>query len=504
MIVYAKVDSELHIDVTDVGHPLLTEVAQRFTVLNPELDKRLRLGLDTSHVQPTVRLFRYSFVDDEGGRRKFMSVPRGSILSTLRLFRARGYQIDIESNARKFDTDAITIPDLAVTLRDYQQEAVNALMGRVQGFISLPCGSGKTVLGSAAIVVANQPSLVLVHTEDICEQWEQTFKSLHFLQPRVVGAGSNPYKWNPLSEGEVAVCMVQTLHANPNKRKALLGSAGAVLMDECHHAPAQTFRTLFEDIPARYRWGLTATPERSDGWTSLLPMFVGPKLYHKSMDSLIEGGYLMRPKIYALSSGVSPPPMNNGRYGTKKTATKAVTWVCENKERLDLLVEVIRRGADAGRTTLVLVPRVKLAKKVAETLRSVGYNAKAITGGVSKPQRARVLDDMRAGRLSILVATQLADEGLDVPNIDLLVNASGGRTSGRAIQRIGRAMRVSDGKPTPIVVELIDGGGMFRSQWKARALAYSKQLNCTASPVLKRKPFFSVLERELEACAFTF
>ena len=492
-----SIDSQLSIDVTDVSHADITDLTQRFTVLNPEVDKRMMLGLSTNHISASVRLYKYEYrLGPSGEKRRWITLPRGSTLSTIRMLKGRGYELEIQKNVTSFDVFKPTVSDLGVDLRDYQEDAVNKMIDRVQGFISLPCGAGKTVIGSSAIVLANQPTIVLVHTEDLCKQWEEAFSNLHFLQPRVVGSSKNPhFKWKPLGPGEVAICMVQTLHANQHLRGPLLQSAGAVLLDECHHAPANSFRTLFDEIPARFRWGLTATPERSDGWTGLLPMFIGPKLYAKSMEELVSAGYLMQPKIFAIDSGFAPPPLNT-KGNTHKSATKAVSWVCNNVERTEMVVQLAAMASDNERVVLLLVPRVALASKIAQRLREIGHSAKAITGRVSKEGRAHTLNQIRSGVLNILCATQLADEGLDVPNIDFLINASGGRTSGRAIQRIGRAMRVSKDKPTPIVVEVVDGGGMFRSQWKARSLAYRSHLNCQPSALMKIEQIRHVLDRE--------
>jgi superfamily II DNA or RNA helicase len=86
---------------------------------------------------------------------------------------------------------------------------------------------------------------------------------------------------------------------------------------------------------------------------------------------------------------------------------------------------------------------------------------------------------MRKGRTSVIIATQLADEGLDVPNLDCLILASGGRAAGRAIQRAGRIMRIADDKQKPIIFDLVDGGP-FKSQWRSRATAYKDHLDVSA------------------------
>lgn len=161
----------------------------------------------------------------------------------------------------------------------------------------------------------------------------------------------------------------------------------------------------------------------------------------------------------------------------------AITALGKDEGRQQLIVDLATKGAEQGRTSLVLVPRVKLAHNMATRLRGAGLNAAAVTGQVDKRTRADRLRHLRNGQLQVLVATQLADEGLDVPNLDLLINASAGRAAGRAIQRVGRAMRPSPNKPTPVVVEVVDGTP-FRSQWGARQRAYLAELGLqTGAPV---------------------
>ena len=143
----------------------------------------------------------------------------------------------------------------------------------------------------------------------------------------------------------------------------------------------------------------------------------------------------------------------------------------------DLIVDLIMEAVEDERTSLVLVPRVKFAKRLAEMLRARGADAVAVTGQMNKSTRERSLQKLRNNRLQVIVATQLADEGLDVPNVDFLLNASAGRSAGRAVQRVGRAMRVAPGKRAPVVVEIVDNGGMYQRQWQARAFAYKDKLN---------------------------
>lgn len=493
----ARVDSQLSLKMAHVPDRMRWSVAQRFTIKNPDIQKREALGLTTHNIPKRVPFYDMKM----GPMGEELVLPRGAFTRIARIASREGLKLSIDgrNNVVTTATQSLTLDDFAVKLRDYQKEAVEVMLQKVQGFVCLPCGAGKTVLGGAAIALSGETSIVLVHTEDLATQWADILTGMYGLDVRIVGAGGGDIRWMKLNPNEVAVCMVQTLHANQMKAQNLLCSAGAVLMDECHHAPADSFRNLFRYVPARYRWGLTATPDRPDGWGPLLSMYIGPKLFEMTPAQLVEGGYLAMPKIIPISSGVGAPMNKWGaNKRTQAVSSKAMNWLCDNKERTDLIVDLIMEAVEDERTSLVLVPRVKFAKRLAEMLRARGADAVAVTGQMNKSTRERSLQKLRNNRLQVIVATQLADEGLDVPNIDFLLNASAGRSAGRAVQRVGRAMRVAPGKRAPVVVEIVDNGGMYQRQWQARAFAYKQKLDADIPATTFVDDAITTLQKALE------
>ena len=154
----------------------------------------------------------------------------------------------------------------------------------------------------------------------------------------------------------------------------------------------------------------------------------------------------------------------------------AVSALCADESRTTLLLDIASLAAEHGRTTLLLVPRKAYAHQLAGKLRDRGFDAVAITSAVPKHRRAQHLRGLRERTVQIAVATQLADEGLDVPSLDMLICASTGRAAGRAIQRVGRVLRPAENKQAPIVIEIVDPGP-FESQWRARRKAYLENLS---------------------------
>lgn len=262
--------------------------------------------------------------------------------------------------------------------------------------------------------------------------------------------------------------------------------------------------------PARYRWGLTATPERSDGLGFSLPFLFGEIYEAASAQELIEGGYLQRPTVVGVETGWSTPEhlfsasgscdcgrgfqvsraeMEIGRrcYGCGERIeerhvdpegfrlleyAKALSLLCEDEQRTQIAVQIAGAAADAERRVLVLTARIALAEEIAETLLARGFDARALSSRTRKLARREAVEGLRSGALSILVATTLADEGLDVPDLDCVVLAAPSRSSGKTKQRAGRAVRPSG--RDPLIFDLVDGD-VFTNQWRARKAAYLRE-----------------------------
>ena len=122
---------------------------------------------------------------------------------------------------------------------------------------------------------------------------------------------------------------------------------------------------------------------------------------------------------------------------------------------------------------LILAGRVEHCADIAATLAADQIACQVLTGKMTAKQRAAGLDAFKASEVLACVATTLADEGLDVPDISGMIMAFPGRSEAKTIQRVGRTMRALAGKVQPIVVDLVDVNiGIFKNQWTARRRAY--------------------------------
>ncbi|MCA9561330.1 MAG: DEAD/DEAH box helicase family protein, partial [Myxococcales bacterium] len=332
----ARVDAAIRIDRGAMPAKLLERLRRALSFPNPAYLDRLRLGLHPGGEPEELCVMEEDRAD--------VRLPRGAIHELRRLASLDG--VEVECDDRRA-LPAAWIPDLPdVGLRDYQERAVGKLGRITQGTVVIPCGGGKTRVGIGAIRRLRTPALVLVHTLDLAEQWRREIRSLLGVEAGVVGGGDD-------EPAPITVGVIQTLvRWEPARLDAFLGGFGLVILDEAHHVAASTFREVLGRCPARYRLGLTATPEREDGLTPLLGLYLGRPLEVVRHEELVAAGVLTLPEIQVVETGFTYPYLSADDYAPMMSALVA------DDARNDLVVGQVAAEALAGQTCLVLSGRV--------------------------------------------------------------------------------------------------------------------------------------------------
>ena len=447
----AVVDGRICIPASGIPPKALALIRRELTFTNPEYVKRVNFDRWVGATPEKLCLVRE-------GRQGRIILPRGAV-GVLRDALARVGEL-VRFVDRRHLGDSSNFP-FRIELRDYQAKAVAVLVAGTQGCAVLPCGAGKTIIGVGIISKTGQPSIILVHTKDLLDQWTEAIRSVLGVEPGVVAEGV-------FEPRRVTVGMVQSLVALDGQTLRDLGSRfGLLIADEGHHLPAASYQRLLPFFPAKYRFALTATPDRPDGLTPLMLYGIGPILVTVEHQQLVDGGHLVLPEIRVVETGCNP---------VADTYTEMVSELIADPERNQTIVDLACRHAEAGHTTLVLSNRVTHCRRLARLITDSGTPAEALTGSVAKQKRKETLQRFREGSIKVLCATSLADEGLDIERLSRLILATPARAEGRTIQRLGRLMRPHPGKGTPVLYDLVDEHPMARRQHAARRTAYRKVL----------------------------
>jgi len=429
-----RVDAGLTLARPEVSPKLDERLRRALSFPNPEYLDRLRLGLSTRGVPERLCLVEQTSAE--------LRLPRGAIHALRRLAALDGVIIQCD------DRRVLPVERLdecpAPPLRPYQDRALRAMVNVTQGTVVLPCGGGKTRIGVAAIARLRTPTLILVHTLDLAEQWRGQLRELLGLEAGLVGDGEE-------TVSPITVALVQALARWEVPRlDALLERFGLLLVDEAHHCPSTTFRAVVDRCPARYRFGLTATPEREDGLTPLLELFLGPAVATVTHEELVAAGVLKLPEVRVVETRFAFV------YAGADDYARMLDALVHDDERNALIADHVAAEARAGHLGLVLSGRVDHCELLCALIRQRGVQAELLTGTVKKERRAALLAGARAGEVPVLVATTLADEGLDVPALSRVFLTYPGRARGRTLQRLGRLMRTHPGKDDAVLFDFVD------------------------------------------------
>jgi len=434
------------------------DILSRFKILNPEYKMAIGLrergkfiALPDKHINACHRI---PFEHPWGGG---IAVPRKAA-AQMNI----GSFADVRTNPK---SEKVSLAD-GFSLRDYQQDALDEWINNDgEGVIVAPCGSGKTAIGLTAATVFDTKCLILVHTNDLAVQWINRCKSMLSTEASQYGAGKKD------DTGRVVVATFQTLERMSFTDRYAFGKQfGLCIVDEAHHVPAHTFCSVMFCMPARYRLGLTATPNRPDGLTSILWWHFGKAVYEITNAQLASSGHVVPPRIEWLFTDFMGPLH-------RVDWSKLVTLMTTDMQRNNKIVDRVLDACHEGRQILLLSDRVDHCIFMADALRSHQIVAEPLVGRMTKKQRAEVLERADKREIQVVCATTVADEGLDLPSLDTVVLTTPTKAMGRIQQRIGRVMRPHPEKQDPIVIDCVDDIGSMRGLARKRNKLYT-QIGC--------------------------
>jgi len=242
--------------------------------------------------------------------------------------------------------------------------------------------------------------------------------------------------------------------------------ANGILVSNCHHLSANSYVETMKVCKSSYfRGGLSATPETGTGRDMVLQAYAGSIVAQVSASYLIEHEYLVRPKIYYLQGSKNAAY----KFSRKKYKTIYKLYIVNNAYRNQLIVDCVKRLHGLNKSILITVTTKNHGHLLLKMIRAIdGISCEFIYSHVDKMLRKKYIDQVRNKQLDVILGTSLADEGLNIPALDSLILAGGGKSPTRVIQRIGRTLRLSDGKTEAIVIDFKDNLRYLIGHYKKR------------------------------------
>jgi len=308
--------------------------------------------------------------------------------------------------------------------------------------LTLPCGFGKTVVALGIAAALGRKTLVIVHKENLLEQWIERIKT--FLP----GARTGVIQQSRAEfEGvDITLAMLQTV-CSREMPAGCLESFGTVVLDEAHHLAAPYFSQLFFKLPCRHILGLTATPKRKDGCSEILHLFMGPFSYQLAVrtDTNVKVFLNSWRNNFRCNNDLTPQEVQ--RYKTRLTT---------DHNRNTHIVDLCRQASQAGRNIICLSDRVDHLVRLKESwiAQFPEVSCALFIGGRGKEnlqERKRAEKDA----VLILATYAMASEGLDIPRLDTLILST---PVGDVTQAVGRVLRPCASKKSPVIVDICDDG----------------------------------------------
>ena len=323
------------------------------------------------------------------------------------------------------------------SLRPYQVEAVQGFWAGGSGVVVLPCGAGKTLVGAAAMAEAQATTLILVTNTVAGRQWKRELIARTSLTEEEIGEYSGERK--EIRPVTIATYQVMTTRRKGEYRHLELFDTrdwGLIVYDEVHLLPAPIFR-LTADLQSRRRLGLTATLVREDGREGDVFSLIGPKRYDAPWKDIESQGYIAPADCTEVR--VTLTDAERMEYATAEPEDRYKVGATARTK-----LPVVRALVDRHRGDQVLVIGAYL-----DQLDTLGeeLDAPIIQGSTTTRERERLYDAFRAGEVSTLVVSKVANFSIDLPEASVAIQVSGTFGSRQEeAQRLGRVLRPkSDG-----------------------------------------------------------
>jgi len=337
-----------------------------------------------------------------------------------------------------------------ITLREDQLKLVFDACKNRRGIIQAPTGTGKTVIQMALrSAFAHYRTLILAHTKSIVEQTFAELNKHGFSNVQIIGAGHSHQRG---LFGDTVVATMQSFVKIPAMERA--DYFEVVLVDEAHHVvrPEGVYAKILRTLLSPIRLGFTATVPTATEAVLTMEGHLGPVIGQQTIQEAAELEILAKPRIRLLKSTYS-----NRVHDIRRYEDVYVEGIVMNRQRNRMIAECVQDYVKEGKTVLILVTRLEHGDNLSHILNTVlGVPTEFVEGSTESDAREIVKEAMIQKEQKCVIATAVWREGINIPSLDVVINACGGKSEIMTLQAIGRGLRKTDEKDEVVIVDIFD------------------------------------------------
>ncbi len=416
-----NLSNSIHINRNGLTLKLTNFLKEVLNFTNEEFFIKQKSGRNT---YDTKRYFK--FIEEKEHE---LIIPKGFIGKLVRYCKEENLDYEFIDNRSRVNS---VVFSFHAQLKPYQISVINTLSKKDIGVIVAPPGSGKTVIALKVIADRQQPTLIIVHRKHLAEQWLdriETFLGIPKHQIGKIGQGKNK------SGEQITVATIQSLTKELEKpvNRELVNSFGTIILDECHHIPAETFRTTLSKFNSYYLYGLTATPFRKYNDGKIIFIHLGEIISEIKLADIPNAHH---PKVIIRNTELDVP--FNSRTDRFETISKILA---HDSSRNKLVLKDIRKELDSGNKAVIITERKEHIDTLNQYLKQF-YETVTLSGEDSDSNRKLKWKTVKEGNYQALITTgQFFGEGTDIQDVHCLFLVYPFSFEGKLIQYIGRVQR---------------------------------------------------------------
>lgn len=465
MSINIVIDSSIRLNHKDLSKSVLDEIFNQLRIVNPQ--KRIaerEMLWNAEDVPSHIELWKYNGHNE-------LILPRGFLFELVSIFTKN--DLDCKFIGRSI-TEKIDHNIPQIDLRDYQRKAFHELMIYGCGIYKAPTGAGKTRVMLEVIRQAKQKTLVICEKSDIVQQWYKHSNMFGFNAGLASGRNFDDNR-------DLTIAMRQTIWAKRNELgQSWFDKFGMVVLDEAHHASAETMFDLFQRFPAYYRYGCSATPDSDPDLFPIARAVIGPVVHETSLEEI--GDHLVIPSVKVVKTEFEflyRPTVRSGKKIIRNNYNSMIEDLEKDWKRNNIIVSQAVFQARMGFHVLIYSSRknhLKILLGECESYCEYPPNSEIgidlLIGDNSKEYNdiKKNIEEYNSNKKGTILFSTLVSEGTDIPCLDRLFLVYPGRKLRGFEQSIGRIMRPYPKKKDAIIYDFRDCKvPLLNSQYRTRA-----------------------------------